>query len=263
MPTLFRSVGLTSLACTTFGIAGVNEIRLDQNPITGATLGYIGNNVYGCKDGFDSDMSGFTAFCESMKSSAVSTLSVSGCGIGPVGLTTLASVISDTAGLNDITIDSTGNLEDQKKYTITGLQGGGASSLDFSSLNFGPADLKFLATLFTSFPSFNALLSEVNLSANKCFGSKPDPRSPRRPHIHDIDKDQSGWIAFCEALPSTKVQTLVLSDTGLGSVGLTTFASMINDMAGLSEVDLENNTAIEVAELEALRKSHPNIKFTM
>ena len=75
-------------------------------------------------------------------------------------------VIPFSAGLNEITIDSTSNLQDQKKYTINGLQGSGSSSLDLSSLNFGPADLEFLATLFTLFPSFSAVMTKIDISKN-------------------------------------------------------------------------------------------------
>ena len=93
----------------------------------------------------------------------------------------------------------------------------------------------------SSLISDSAALSEVNISTNKCFGSKLKSEGSIV-KIHDIDKDQIGWTALCEALEgNTTVQTLVLSDIGIGLVGLTTFSKTIAAMAALSEVRLDGN----------------------
>ena len=78
---------------------------------------------------------------------------------------------------------------------------------------------------------------------NKCFGSKKKVRSYGLPEIvHDTDKDQSGWTAFCEAIKDSKsIQTLVLSDIGIGPVGLTTLAKFIPDIPAVTEVNLSMN----------------------
>ena len=75
---------------------------------------------------------------------------------------------------------------------------------------------------------------------NKCFGSK-DLSNNRG---HDTDKDQSGWTAFCETLPSSKIEKLVLSDVGMGPVGLTTLANIIFDSPALSEVSLTSRHVV-------------------
>jgi hypothetical protein len=164
-------VGLTTFSKTISDMAGMTDIRLDGNPITGSKY-RDGEKAEGVEE-YDCDMSGFVALLDATKSSAVSKLSIADCAIGPKGLLASAPAMSDIAGLTDITIDSTGNLKKQKKDTITGLQGGGANSLDLSSLDFGPADLEFLATLLTSFRSFSAGLKEVNLSTNGELSNAP------------------------------------------------------------------------------------------
>ena len=86
-------------------------------------------------------------------------------------------------------------------------------------------------------------LSEVNLSTNKCFGDTEGyAENGRLIRVHDVDKNQTGWTAFCEAFKGNKsIQTLVLSDIGIGPVGLTTLASGISAMAGMTEVRLDGN----------------------
>ena len=73
--------------------------------------------------------------------------------------------------------------------------------------------------------------------------------------------------ALCDGLARTSVQKLHLSNIDLDAVGLTKLATLFTSetsfSTALSEVNLENDSAIMVPELEALRKSHLNIKFTM
>ena len=71
------------------------------------------------------------------------------------------------------------------------------------------------------------------------------------------------FVALLDAMKSYAVSKISIADCDIGPKGLMTSAPLISVIAVLSEVDLENNRAIEVAELEALRKPHPNIKFTM
>ena len=196
----------------------------------------------------DKDQSGWTAFCEALPSSKIQKLVLSDIGIGPLGLTTLAKFTPGSAALNEITLDSTGDVKQPKAYTISGLQGGAEPSLDLSSLNFGPADVSFLATLFTSFRLFTPALSEVNLSMNKCFGDKEGyDESYNNIRVHDVDKDQTGWTAFCEAIKHNKLmKTLILSDIGIGPVGLTTLAKFIPDSTALTAVNVMKLSLIHI-----------------
>ena len=80
--------------------------------------------------------------------------------------------------------------------------------------------------------------------------------------IHGIDKDQTGWTAFCEALEGNKtVQTLVLSDIGIGPVGLTTISKTISDMAVLSAVNLSMNKCFNTDSVKALADAIPKSKI--
>ena len=91
-----------------------------------------------------------------------------------------------------------------------------------------------------------AALSAIDLSSNKCFGDKEGrDQYGNKIRVHDNDKNQTGWTTFFEALEGNKtVQTLVLSDIGIGPVGLTTISKTISDMAGLKEVNLSTNFGI-------------------
>ena len=142
------------------------------------------------------------------------------------------------------------------KALCDGLRNTGVTKLNMGDVGLTPMGLTTLASVITDMPA----LSKVNLSTNKCFGSK-DQFSRGDNCLHDIDKDQTGWTAFCEALPSTKIEKLVLSDIGMGPVGLTTLAKFIPDSPTLSKVNLGGNAAITVADIEALHQLHSNVKF--
>ena len=84
------------------------------------------------------------------------------------------------------------------------------AKLSVSNCKLGPKAMLTLAPAISDMPA----LSQVNLSFNKCFGEATYPYGKGyRSDLegtpngeHDIDKDQSGWTAFCEALPSTKIE---------------------------------------------------------
>ena len=123
------------------------------------------------------------------------------------------------------------------------VHGSNATALNFSDQNLGPGELIVISSAISVIPA----LSLVNLSQNKCFGSKGNGCSRGSDYykeLHDTDKDQTGCTAFCEVLPSTKFQTLVLSDIGIGPVGLTTLAKFIPDSPALTEVNLSVNPMI-------------------
>ena len=145
--------GLMTSAPLISVIPALSEVNVSQNKCFGSK----GNGKatyspeYKVIHDIDKDQSGWTAFCEALPGTKIEKLILSDIGIGPLGLTTLAKFTPDSPALNTITLDSTGDEKKQKKYTISGLQGGAEPSLDLSSLNFGPADVSFLATLMTTF----------------------------------------------------------------------------------------------------------------
>ena len=315
-------------------MAGLSEIWLDKNPITGAEQNC--NKARWPWEKIDSDVTGLSALGKAMTSSAVLKLSLADCHLGPLGLTTLAEFIPDSAaglsvvnlsmnkcfntdsvkaladaipkskiqtlvigpkattvpvqqadvtaldfsaqdlgpaelmmissvmqfnaGLNDITIDSTGNLQNQKKYTIIGLQGGGASSLDLSSLNFGPADLEFLATLLTSFPSFNAGMTRIDLSSNDAItGKRSEDNDGQAPWIYG--EEMAGFTAFCESLKSSAVTELNIAGCRLGPAAMLTLSPAMSAIALLSQVNLSSNKCFNVESVKALADVIPKSKL--
>jgi hypothetical protein len=56
--------------------------------------------------------------------------------------------------LNTLIISSTGDMKDQKVYTLDSLQHGGISDVMLASKNLGPADIMLLANLFRAFSSY-------------------------------------------------------------------------------------------------------------
>ena len=98
-------------------------------------------------------------------------------------------------------------------------------------------------------------IPEVNLSANKCFGADNEYG------FQLIDRDQSGWNAFCKALRGTIIKTLVISDIGLGPVGLSTLATVMFDMTALSEIFLDEGNMIKESDIEKLRANFPNVSI--
>ena len=79
-----------------------------------------------------------------------------------------------------------------------------------------------------------------------------------------VDRVVSGqvWDDFCEALKGTgSVQTLVLSDIGVGPVGLTIFASVMSDIPALAEVILSKNKCFDVASVKAFADATPQIQI--
>jgi hypothetical protein len=103
-------VALSTLADAMSDIGAVNEILLDKNPITVEQFNRIGIledrstfPFYRSTGTVDSDLSGLSAICDAMSSrhkskftdqrvhrSPISKFSISGCNIGPAGLSTLA-----------------------------------------------------------------------------------------------------------------------------------------------------------------------------
>ena len=130
--------------------------------------------------------------------------------MGPVGLSALSTLLNSNtafaATLDIITLSSTGDMAEQKTYSLNNLQAGPAS-LELSFVNIGPADLCFVATVLKSFESFAARITTVDLSGNQLFGSKATHLQMAgaqdvKGRDHTIDADQTGWTEFCAALIS-------------------------------------------------------------
>jgi hypothetical protein len=121
--------------------------------------------------------------------------------------------------------------------------------------------MNILATTLAEATPFSATMKSLNLSSNKCFGQRSRDNDGGAPWVHDVDMDQTGWRAICQAFKGTTIETLVLSDIGAGPVALPTLADAISDMAALSEVNL-SGAHINESDIVALRSAAPNISFS-
>ena len=83
----------------------------------------------------DKDQSGWNNLCEQLKVSNITSFTASDIGMGPVALRTLATSLP--AAVNLLTLDSTGDMSDQKTYTLTA----GEEKIDLSHKNLGSADV--------------------------------------------------------------------------------------------------------------------------
>ena len=92
----------------------------------------------------------------------LTTLELSGCGLGPRHAADLAELFRGAmAGVNRLTVDSTGDPRNPKSYTLTV----GEETIDLSSKNLGPADVNFLA-VWLQRPEVNAALTVAKIIGN-------------------------------------------------------------------------------------------------
>eukprot|EP01050_Picozoa_sp_SAG11_P039495 SAG11_NODE_16646_length_541_cov_1.325792_1_plen_180_part_11 len=111
--------------------------------------------------------------------------------------------------------------------------------LGFADIGLGPIGMKTLAETIPTIPG----VVEVVISGNKCFGVKQvrNPNTCAVDDVHDIDSDQNGWIALCEAMKDSSIQKLGFADIGMGPVGMKTLAKTIPTIPGLVEVVISRN----------------------
>ena len=123
----------------------------------------------------------------------------------------------------------------------------GQTSVDWSNQNFSPFDCKIIAADF-GFRRFIAVVKKIALSNNFLFGSK---RFNKRT-IHNVDADQSGWSALCDALPGSPVEELDVSDIGMGGNGVTSLAKATSSMAVLNSLAVGSNPIGDEAMIQLL-----------
>jgi Ran GTPase-activating protein (RanGAP) involved in mRNA processing and transport len=196
-------------------------------------------------------MDGFIAICEALKGSSVSNLSLANCILGPDAISTLANAMSDIATLNSINVMKNLIGDDGLLALMTAVKGTniksitgiveGQTTIDWSGQDLTPFDMKILAADI-EFTPFDAAIREMNLSANKCFGTISPPQYADDGN-HSVDADQTGWAMVCKALKGDQtIETLVLSDIGAGPVALSTLADAISDMAAMNFLDVSKNS---------------------
>eukprot|EP01047_Picozoa_sp_COSAG01_P028039 COSAG01_NODE_1871_length_9009_cov_5.036139_5_plen_1198_part_00 len=130
--------------------AVLTDVNASGNPLTGGDV-YDGTVYLG------QDISGVSVLFPAM--TKIITLNVSNCGLGPTAMPELSKLVSDaTAVLTSLTVGSTGNMRDQKAYTLTA----GEANINLSQKNLGPADVTLL-TGWMQRPDVSAAIEKVNV----------------------------------------------------------------------------------------------------
>ena len=152
--------------------SGVKYLSLSKN----CCFGKVASASALLPHAIDEDQRGWEPLCEAMATCELEHLHIDEVGMGPIGLGTFTKLLAPKPAfaktLTAITLSSTGNLTEndgQKTYTLKHLQSWNSFSesaflkslpntdteakfaLSLASLNLGPADLSFLATVLGSF----------------------------------------------------------------------------------------------------------------
>jgi hypothetical protein len=178
----------------------------------------------------------------------VHTYGLANCKFNPATLTTFVeSVRWDTAVVNSLTLDSTGDMWDMKTYTLTASE----EKVDLGQKNLGSADVALL-TAWLQRPEVMAAVERVTLKSNRITGSK------RVNGIWKYDLDMSGFTTFCEALPAAQtLRFLDLSECGLSVKAVNEIAKAVSAGAALTVVDVRGNMGLDIAAVDALRAAAP------
>ena len=190
-------------------MGALNSVVLDENELTGTKIKYKGTRDERIER-LDADLSGFTEFCSSLKSSTIVSLSLRKCYLGPQAVVLLADAIKVIATVNLLTLDSTGNMRYQKTYTLTA----GEEKIDLSQKNLGSADAALL-TSWLQRPEVAAAVDNIDLSGCGLAGAtKTKYIGDGKCTWENIDSSMDGFIALCAVIG--KVHTIRLADCGLG-----------------------------------------------
>lgn len=210
-------------------MATLIALDLSLNPVTGTQFKQTGDQADQAEEGtaildtVDTDLGGLVSCCEAIQASSISNLDMSGCHIGPVGVSILTKAVPLWFGLNEITVSSTGDMRSQQSFTLMGLQEGCTQTLELADSGIGPADLQFLGAVFASFARFGAKLKEVDLSTNPISSSESEEKWMAGP------RDFTGLYAMCTELPST-VSTLLLENCQLEPKTVKVLAQLAPDV---------------------------------
>eukprot|EP01050_Picozoa_sp_SAG11_P025928 SAG11_NODE_6028_length_1406_cov_1.592961_1_plen_457_part_10 len=128
-------------------------------------------------------------------------------GLGPVDLYVLAELLHSkelASTIKSLTVSSTGKPREPKTYTIAA----GMSELNLSNMNLGPVDAVLISSLMASAfgKKLIAAISLFDISGNFVFGGKDSAHvfvfsgNTWNKFVHDVDKDQTGFAAICDAL---------------------------------------------------------------
>eukprot|EP01045_Picozoa_sp_COSAG04_P000800 COSAG04_NODE_22_length_37957_cov_250.276930_17_plen_1738_part_00 len=160
-----KSTGMGPIVCGMLARslpAALTDLTLDDNP--GILGGVDGYGVYEPDEHTD----GFQVLVDAMKTSSITKLSLSDIGMGVNGCGIVCALLHSTTQLSSLTVDSTGYVRNEKKYTLTA----GEETINLRGKHIGTrghpyrsADLKLLSAWLVS-PA-GASVTEVDISKDK------------------------------------------------------------------------------------------------
>eukprot|EP01043_Picozoa_sp_COSAG02_P057728 COSAG02_NODE_7058_length_3205_cov_1.679652_2_plen_923_part_01 len=145
--------------------AMLTSITLDGQPLSGSTPGKHPDSGRESFENFgveqaDANIFGFKLLCEALASSRIEIISMKNCYLGWHALRLLADAIKFMAVLNSLTVDSTGDMDSQKTYTLTAAE----DKIDLSSKNLGSADVA-LVVAWLQRPEVRAALNSLTVDS--------------------------------------------------------------------------------------------------
>jgi hypothetical protein len=157
----------------------LTSIVLDENELSGTKIKYKGSLVEEIQH-LDADLSGFTDFCSSLKSSTIVSLSLRKCYLGPQAVDLLADAIRFKAALTSVNClhNPLGQAvqilikvfeETPRLRTLCGFEEG-VEQIDWSKSGKGPADIALLAADLKAGRAGGAVAS-MTLDDNKTIGA--------------------------------------------------------------------------------------------
>eukprot|EP01043_Picozoa_sp_COSAG02_P017721 COSAG02_NODE_809_length_16922_cov_11.295013_13_plen_1654_part_00 len=225
--------------------AALNSLKCANNP---GMVGDIWPN--GRLKTPDAHAEVFKELTDNLKTSQVTEVDFSSCGIGPVALGHLSEWVRDaTAALTSINCLANKFEEDDLATLLTAIEGTSVRSLcgltegqtaaDFSGQNLGPMDVKIMAAEY-EFQGFIAALTSITLDGQPLSGTTLD-YSWLPPKIIDIDADLSGFKLLCEAMASSQIEVVSMKSCYLGPQALTSLADAIKLMAAIASLTISGN----------------------
>ena len=167
--------------------AAVARLILNENPLTGGDY----------DQQFDTDITGVTALCDTLKTSSVTELGLAKCRLGPGSLGKLAEYVRDAeAALTSINCLANKFGDDELATLLTAIEGTSVRSLcgltegqttaDFSGQNLGLIDMKIMAAEY-GFQGFIAVLNSVTVDST---GDPNYDNGGPKPYTLTVGEDQ-------------------------------------------------------------------------
>eukprot|EP01052_Picozoa_sp_SAG31_P016115 SAG31_NODE_1056_length_10132_cov_2.873816_2_plen_562_part_00 len=180
---------------------------------------------------------GLPHLCKASLCSDITRMNLSCIGLTPLGAANLVQLVCSESALLELNLSCNCDLfglPDTPDHSgwdkLCGvLSMSRLSCLIIREAGMGPEAVKRLADALKPENPFNSSLKTLDISYNNCFG-RAGP-----------DKDQTGWKWWCESLPGSALEKLLIANIGMGPAGMFTLAHAIRHVPGLTELDVSEN----------------------